>query len=86
MRDAFAISVVIGMMVTVMGSMMAFFATGMAEDGVIPALRTGFVLGLGVGADGSRCDTADNGFLAAVVLHLRESVAAGEGDAAEKDG
>ena len=50
MRDAFAISVVIGMMVTVMGSMMAFFATGMAEDGVIPALRTGFVLGLGVGA------------------------------------
>ena len=50
MRDAFAISAVIGMMVTVMGSMMSFFATGMAEDGVIPALRTGFVLGLGVGA------------------------------------
>ncbi|MAC97012.1 MAG: hypothetical protein CL971_00980 [Euryarchaeota archaeon] len=49
-RDAFAISVVIGMMVTVMGSMMAFFATGMAEDGVISSLRTGFVLGLGIGA------------------------------------
>ena len=41
MRDAFAISVVIGMMVAVMGSMMAFFATGMAEDGVISSLRTG---------------------------------------------
>ena len=48
MRDAFAISVVIGLMVTVMGSMMAFFATGMDEDGIMPSLRTGFVLGLAV--------------------------------------
>ena len=48
-RDAFVISVVIGLMVTVMGSMMAFFATGMDEDGIISSLRTGFVLGLGVG-------------------------------------
>ena len=49
MRDAFVISTVIGLMVTVMGSMMAFFATGMDEDGIISSLRTGFVLGLGVG-------------------------------------
>ena len=48
-RDAFVISTVIGLMVTVMGSMMAFFATGMDEDGIISSLRTGFVLGLGVG-------------------------------------
>ncbi len=50
MGDAVAISVVIALMVTVMGSMMAFFATGMSESGIIPALRTGLVLGLGVGS------------------------------------
>ena len=48
-RDAFVISV-ISLMVTVVGSMMAFFATGMDEDGIISSLRTGFVLGLGVDA------------------------------------
>lgn len=50
MRDAFAISAVIGVMVLVMGSMMAFFAGGMADDGIASALRTGAVLGLGTGA------------------------------------
>ncbi len=50
MRDAFAISAVIGVMVFVMGSMMAFFAGGMAEDGIEPALRTGAVLGAAIGA------------------------------------
>ena len=50
MRDAFAISAVIAVMVLVMGSMMAFFAGGMAEDGISTALRTGAVLGAAVGA------------------------------------
>ena len=50
MRDAFAISAVIAVMVFVMGSMMAFFAGGMAEDGISTALRTGAVLGAAVGA------------------------------------
>lgn len=50
MRDALAISVVIGVMVFVMGSMMAFFAGGMVEEGIEPALRTGAVLGFGTGA------------------------------------
>jgi hypothetical protein len=49
-RDAFAISAVIAVMVFVMGSMMAFFAGGMAEDGISTALRTGAVLGAAVGA------------------------------------
>jgi hypothetical protein len=49
-RDAFAISAVIAVMVLVMGSMMAFFAGGMAEDGISTALRTGAVLGAAVGA------------------------------------
>ena len=50
MRDAFAISAVIAVMVFVMGSMMAFFAGGMAEDGISTALRTGAILGAAVGA------------------------------------
>ena len=50
MRDAFAISAVIAVMVLVMGSMMAFFAGGMEEDGISSALRTGAVLGAAVGA------------------------------------
>ena len=50
MRDAFAISAVIAVMVLVMGSMMAFFAGGMAEDGISTALRTGAILGAAVGA------------------------------------
>ena len=50
MRDAFAISAVIAVMVFVMGSMMAFFAGGMDEDAISPALRTGAVLGTTVGA------------------------------------
>jgi uncharacterized membrane protein len=49
-RDAFAISAVIAVMVFVMGSMMAFFAGGMAEDGISTALRTGAILGAAVGA------------------------------------
>jgi len=49
-RDAFAISAVIAVMVLVMGSMMAFFAGGMAEDGISTALRTGAILGAAVGA------------------------------------
>ena len=50
MRDAFAISAVIAVMVFVMGSMMAFFAGGMDENGISSALRTGAVLGAAVGA------------------------------------
>ena len=50
MRDAFAISAVIAVMVFVMGSMMAFFAGGMDEDAISPALRTGAILGAAVGA------------------------------------
>mgnify|MGYP003308668047 FL=1 len=50
MRDAFVISLVISLMVLVMSSMMAFFATGMTEEAIQPALRTGLVLGIGVGS------------------------------------
>jgi len=49
-RDAFVISLVISLMVLVMSSMMAFFATGMTEEAIQPALRTGLVLGIGVGS------------------------------------
>ena len=49
-RDAFAISAVIGVMVTVMSSMMAFFAGGMDDSAIQPALRTGIILGSVIGA------------------------------------
>ena len=49
-RDAFAISAVIGVMVTVMSSMMAFFAGGMDDSAIQPALRTGIILGSIIGA------------------------------------
>jgi len=48
-RDAFAISAVIGIMVTVMSSMMAFFAGGMNDSAIQPALKTGVILGSVVG-------------------------------------
>ncbi len=49
-RDAFAISAVIGVMVAVMSSMMAFFAGGMDDSAIQPALRMGLISGSIIGA------------------------------------
>ncbi len=50
MRDALVISLVIGVMVTVMSSMMAFFALGTEVDEIGNALRTGLIIGGASGA------------------------------------
>ena len=49
-RDALAISLVIGVMVTVMSSMMAFFALGTEVDEIGNALQTGLIIGGASGA------------------------------------